>query len=78
MVYPSGYHRDIIPECSSQERGRGWGGRSAKARLGYLFLVFFMVKKVAFLQMWRDGDAVNTILLMMEKGNGFHCFPKVL
>lgn len=41
-----------------------------------LVLVFFMAKKMSLFQMWRVGDAVNVILLLMEKGQGFSVFPK--
>ena len=41
-----------------------------------LVLVFFMAKKISLLQMWKVGDAVNVILLLMEKGKGFSVFPK--
>lgn len=36
-----------------------------------LVLVFFMAKKISLFQIWRVGDAVNVILLLMEKGAGF-------
>ena len=39
-----------------------------------LALVFFMAKEISLLQMWGDGEAVNVILPMMEKGKGFRCF----
>lgn len=56
---------------------RKGGGKKSKVKIS-LVLVLFMAEKTSLLQMWRDADAVTVILLMMEKRNGFCCFPKVL
>lgn len=76
MAYPSGYHSDIISLCSLQEK-KNKKKSVGKNKVGMsLVLVFFMAKKMSLFQMWRVGDAVNVILLLMEKGQGFSVFPK--